>query len=185
MKILVSRLMPGRVQRFLPLALVSALLPCGLAYASDEYRIVERISAASIYWDYGSIDADLGRFYVGRKGGVLSLDFKTNKVTEPLLEGQLIHGVVAIPGLHIVVAADGLADELKVFDTVANKSLASVSVGGHPDAVAYDPQTNTVVTANKRTQDLTLVSASTWKTIGTIPLKGDPEFAASDGHGVL
>jgi DNA-binding beta-propeller fold protein YncE len=167
--------------------LAFASVPCGAqALSADQpYAIVQRIPAAALYWDYGSIDLDRGRLYVGRIGGVLSLDLATSQVTEKLFGGTLVHGAIAIEGRHLVVASDGGASELIVYDSQAGKVLSRVKVGGHPDSVAYDRDSNTVVTVNKETQDLTFVDAATWTVKGTVPLGGDPEFAASDGHGTL
>jgi len=163
-------------------AVSQALQP---AKAADSYHIVKKIPAASLYWDYGSLDPKLERFYVGRMGGVLALDLRTDRVVEPLLKGNLIHAVIPIPGGSLLAAADGMADELKVFDTATNTAVTAVHVGGHPDALAYDPKTHLVVTINKGTHDATLVSAATWAVVGTIPLPGDPEFAVSNGQGTL
>jgi DNA-binding beta-propeller fold protein YncE len=149
------------------------------------YEIAQRIPASAAYWDYGSIDGERRRLYVGRVGGVLSLDLATSQVTEKLFTGTLVHGAIAIEGRHLVVASDGGASELIVYDTEANKVLSRVKVGGHPDAVAFDRESNTVVTVNKETQDLTFIDAATWTVAGSVPLAGDPEFAASDGHGTL
>ena len=155
-------------------------------YADEtgSYSLEGSIPADSKYWDYSTVDSDRGQLYVGRLGGVLAVDLKTKKLTEPLFEGELIHAVVPVLG-HLVVAADGAKNELKVYDLDANSMLTTIAVGGHPDAIAFDQRTNTVVTVNKESQDLTLVDAATWKVRGTVKLTGDPEFAASNGDGTL
>lgn len=153
-------------------------------YASDKYHIEKRIPAQSIYWDYSSIDSDRAQLYVGRKGGVLAVDLKDNSVTENLFSGELFHAVTAI-GEKYIVAADGPKNELKVYDASAKQIVATVKVGGHPDAIAFDRRTNTVVTVNKESRDLTLVDISTWKATATIKLSGDPEFAVSNDDGTL
>jgi DNA-binding beta-propeller fold protein YncE len=177
----------GRFGVFLsiPVMLPVLVISCHwrLAMASDTYRIVQTIPAEAIYWDYASIDPKAGQLYLGRMGGVLSLDLKTLQVTEKLFQGQLIHGAIPLAEHHVVVATDGGASELVVFDSKSKKVMARVKVGGHPDALAYDRATDTVITANKETQDLTLVNARTWVVDATIPLKGDPEFVATNDHG--
>ena len=152
--------------------------------APDRYHIESTIPAQSKYWDYSSIDADRHRLYVGRLGGVLEVNLETHAVIETLFPGELIHAVLPIEG-HLLVAADGAKNELKVFDVATNAMQATVAVGGHPDAIAFDARTKTVVTVNKKSQDLTLVDTDTWTVRATVKLPGDPEFAVTDDHGTL
>ena len=159
-------------------AVIALFLPAafagGGAWAFDQYRIENTIPAQSKYWDYSSIDSDRGQLYVGRSGGVMAVDLKTLVVTETLFPGELIHAVLPIEG-HILVAADGAKNELKVFDVAANVMRATVAVGRHPDAIAFDADSRTVISVNKESQDLTLVDVETWTVGATIKLPGDPE----------
>jgi DNA-binding beta-propeller fold protein YncE len=154
------------------------------ARAGVQYHVERSIPAEARYWDYSSIDSERGQLYVGRIGGVLVVDLKTDAITEPLFAGELIHAVIPIKG-HLILAADGAADELKVYDVAAQRMAATVKVGGHPDALAFDLRTNTVITVNKQSRDLTLVDASSWRLTGTIKLPGDPEFAVTNDAGTL
>jgi DNA-binding beta-propeller fold protein YncE len=154
------------------------------ADTAPHYRILERIPASAKYWDYSSIDPSRNRLYVGREGGVLSVDLGSHLVIETLFAGALIHAVLPIEA-DKVAATDGAKNELKVFDAAANTSLPSVAVGGHPDALAYDSSQKLVITVNKESQDLTLVDAATWKALGSVKLGGDPEFATTNDQGRL
>jgi DNA-binding beta-propeller fold protein YncE len=172
-----------------PLTLTTAVMlaaawASGNVRALDRYHVESTIPAQSKYWDYSSINADRRELYLGRLGGVLAVNLDTHAVTETLFPGELIHAVLSING-HLLVAADGPKNELKVFDVSTNAMRATVAVGGHPDAIAVDARTKTVVTVNKESQDLTLVDTDTWTVRATIKLPGDPEFAVTDDHGRL
>jgi hypothetical protein len=156
----------------------------GAPAPAAEYRVLGRIPASAKYWDYSSIDSHRNRLYVGREGGVLSVDLGSRSVTETLFSGTLIHAVVPIDS-NTVIATDGAKSELKVFDATANRLLPSVGVGGHPDAVAFDRTQKLVITVNKESRDLTLVDSTAWKVVGTVKLDGDPEFATTNDHGRL
>jgi hypothetical protein len=68
------------------------------------------------------------------------------------------------------------------------KTLATsskVKVGDSPDAILYDPATKRVFTFNGRSHDSTAIDAVSGKVLGTIPLDGKPEFAASDAKGEI
>jgi DNA-binding beta-propeller fold protein YncE len=68
------------------------------------------------------------------------------------------------------------------------KTLATsskVKVGDNPDAILYDPASRRVFTFNGRSHDSTAIDAVSGKVLGTIPLDGKPEFAASDAKGEI
>jgi DNA-binding beta-propeller fold protein YncE len=62
---------------------------------------------------------------------------------------------------------------------------SKVKVGENPDAILYDPATKRVFTFNGRSHDSSAIDAATGKVLGTIPLDGKPEFAASDAKGEI
>lgn len=177
----------GRATRAALMILVVALLGGSSQAASAStagYQVLGRIPASAKYWDYSTVDSHRNRLYVGREGGVLSVDLGSRSVTETLFPGTLIHAVLSIDA-NTVIATDGAKSELKVFDASANRLLPSVEVGGHPDAVAFDRTQKLVITVNKQSRDLTLIDAADWKVVGTVKLDGDPEFAITNDHGRL
>jgi hypothetical protein len=163
---------------------VALALSAATVSAGEAYHLTEQIPAESKYWDYSSIDSNRGVFYLGRSGGVLALNLKTKQLNERLFPGGVIHAVTPVTS-HLIVASDGPKNVLIVFDADARAIRTTVKVGWHPDAVAFDQGTNTVATINKGSQDLSLVDTTNWQVRASVKLPGNPEFAVSDGHGLL
>ena len=72
-----------------------------------------------------------------------------------------------------------------VFDRATLATVATIPAGTGPDAIVFEPATQTVWAFNGRSHDATVISAATNKVVATIPLPGKPEFAAVDGKGTV
>jgi YVTN family beta-propeller protein len=58
-----------------------------------------------------------------------------------------------------------------------------VPTGKNPDSIIYDPATRRVFAFNGGSASVTVIDAADAKVVGTIDLRGQPEFAAADGAG--
>jgi YVTN family beta-propeller protein len=72
-----------------------------------------------------------------------------------------------------------------VFDRTTLATVATIPAGTNPDAITFEPATQTVWAFNGRSHDATVIDTATRKVIATIPLSGKPEFAVVDGKGLL
>jgi DNA-binding beta-propeller fold protein YncE len=73
-----------------------------------------------------------------------------------------------------------------VFDLKTNKVLLEVPITEqNPDAIMYDKFSNRVFTFNGRTSNATAIDADTNKPVGTVAIGGKPEFAQTDGQGMI
>src|SRR5262249_8328867 len=71
------------------------------------------------------------------------------------------------------------------FDLKSLKVTGTADVGNTPDAITYEPTSHRIFTWNARSEDATALDAKTDKVLGSIPVKGKPEFAVADGKGHL
>jgi YVTN family beta-propeller protein len=94
-----------------------------------------------------------------------------------------VHGVALAPELGRGYITSGGDNMLVIFDLKTLKVLDKVKVGERPDAVLYDASAKRVYTFNAKTQDSTVVDATTGKVVGTVPLGGKPETGVADGKG--
>ena len=61
---------------------------------------------------------------------------------------------------------------MTVFDLKTLKATGTVKVGGRPDAIMYDPESNRVFTYNHGSKDATAVDPSAMSVAGTVLLGG-------------
>jgi len=65
------------------------------------------------------------------------------------------------------------------------KSLGTVKTDANPDAILYEPVTKRVFTFNGRGKNATAINGADGTVVGTIDLRGKPEFAVADGKGTV
>lgn len=171
---------------FLPIAILTCAC-AGFAYASDlpSLSVVARISGADGSWDYASVNPATQTLYVARSNGVMAVNLSTNKATAQLVPGDRVHGVIAVGDTGLEASANGNTNTVTLFDPTSGKVKAQVTTGQGPDALAFDPGTGLLVALDGKSQDATLIDPKAEKAVGTIPIGGKPEFAMSNGAGIL
>jgi YVTN family beta-propeller protein len=171
---------------------LTATLPIALAVAAADqksraptYEIDTRISAPDALWDYASIDPTARRLYVGRMGGVMAVDLDNRSVIPVLVPIPYVHGIAPVPDSGLAASSNGPSDTVSVFEGKTGRVVATIPTGKNPDAIIVEPLLGLIVTANKESQDLTLIDAQKFVSVGTIRVPGEPEFLAADGHGLV
>jgi len=151
------------------------------------YKVVDKIAGPDGGgWDLSNVDPKTRRLYVSRPYGVMTIDLDTKKVTDKFADGAGVHGILPIPGAHVLVSANEDTNSAMLFDEASGKLIASVSVGMHPDSVTYDPKTGLVTVINQDGGDATLVDVKKRAAVATIPIGGQRiEFSVTDGHGLV
>ena len=136
-------------------------------------------------WDYLKMDSNARRLYISRATKVLVIDADSGKPVGEIADTPGVHGVALVPEFGRGFSSNGREDTVSVFDLQSLKTLNKIKVGNRPDAIWYDAATKRVFTFNAGSQDATAVDAAKGEVVGTIPLGGKPEFAASDGKGTV
>jgi DNA-binding beta-propeller fold protein YncE len=96
-----------------------------------------------------------------------------------------VHGIALAPELGRGFTSNGREGTVSIFDIKNLGLISKVKVGDNPDAILYDPASKRVFTFNGRSHDSSAIDAASGKVLGTIPLDGKPEFAASDAKGEI
>jgi len=137
-------------------------------------------------WDYLGFDAQNRHLFVSHATQVLVINPDTYKVVGNIPNTPGVHGIAVAPELNRGFISDGRADEVTVFNLKTLKTIGAVKVTGHnPDGIMYDPSSQRVFTFNGRSDNATAIDANTLKVVGTIALGGKPEFAVSNGRGMI
>ena len=80
--------------------------------------------------------------------------------------------------------SNGGAGTVTVFDLKTLKPIGEIkTTGDNPDSIIYDPATKRVFTMNGKSNNSTVIDATTDKVVGTVNLGGRPEEPALDGRG--
>ena len=138
------------------------------------------------WWDYVAIDVPMHRLYVAHSTKVHVKDLKTNSVIGEIDNLNGVHGIAFADEFGKGFISNGRSNTVTVFDLKTNKTIDSISVKGkNPDAIVYDPFTKRIFTFNGHSSNSTAIDAKTNKVVGTIELDGKPEFAVSNGKGLM
>lgn len=134
-------------------------------------------------WDYVSVDSAARRVYVTHSTRADVLDADSGEVVGDITPLAGAHGIAIAPDIGYGFATNGKADKVTVFDLRTLAVKAEIKTGKKPDSIVYDPATKRVFAFNGESNSATVINAVKMKKIGTIALKGAPEFAVADGKG--
>lgn len=168
------------------LVAIVALVAAAVAASAPGYHIVNTWKLGGEGgWDYLKVDSDARRLYISRATKVVVIDADSGKPVGEIADTPGVHGIAIAREFGKGFTSNGREDMVSVFELDSLKTLNKVKVGNRPDAILYDPATKRVFTFNAGSQDATAVDAAKGEVVGTIPLGGKPEFAASDGKGTV
>jgi YVTN family beta-propeller protein len=178
--------------RLLNAAFLAAALFCGLLAApaslaaQKPYHIVDRWKIGGEGgWDDLTADASAHRLYLTHGLRVDVVDTLTGKLIGSITGLHGTHGVALDSAGKFGYISDGGANAVVAFDRATLATVATIPAGTGPDAIVFEPATQTVWAFNGRSKDATVIDAATRKVVATIPLPGRPEFAAVDGKGTV
>jgi YVTN family beta-propeller protein len=157
----------------------------GTASAQNNYKVIRRIPVGGDGgWDYLRVDPDGKRIYVARGDHMMIVDETSGKVVGDLPNTKGIHGTALATDLGKGYTSNGGAATVTVYDLKTLKPMTEIkTTGDNPDSIIYDPATKRVFTMNGRSNNSTVIDATTDKVVGTVALGGRPEEPALDGRG--
>jgi YVTN family beta-propeller protein len=137
-------------------------------------------------YDYVSIDKVNNRLYASHGTMVNVVDLATEKQIGLIENMKGVHGIAIDNKINRGFISDGKADAVVAFDLKTLKTIATIPVDGKgPDAIMYDPFSDKILSINGESNDASVVDPNTLKQVGKIALNGGPEFAVSDGKGLI
>jgi DNA-binding beta-propeller fold protein YncE len=171
---------------WLRLALFISLLATFSPAADSGYHVIKTYKLGGEgSWDYLNLDSASRRLYISRATHVIVIDGDSGKSVGDIPDTPGVHGIALAPELGRGFVSNGREGTVTIFDIDSLKLISKVKVGDNPDAILYDPATKRVFTFNGKSQDSTAIDAAKGTVLGTIKLEGKPEFAASDGKGMI
>lgn len=175
-----------RTLRALAVIVWPLLLTASISAQRQPYKIVDRWKLGGEGgWDYLLADSSAHRLYIAHGTRVETVDTQSGKPVGAITGLHGAHGIALDTGGKFGYISDGGGNAVVVFDRFSLAKVATIPAGENPDAIVFEPATQTVWAFNGRSRDITVISATTRKVVATIGLPGKPEFAAVDGNGTV
>jgi YVTN family beta-propeller protein len=168
------------------LLLALSLFAASFAFAAEAptYQLTNRFSVSGEGgWDYLTYDVDASRLFITRGTHVMAVDPVSGKTLADIPDTQGVHGLALAPDLGLAATSNGRANSVSIFDLKTLQKTAEVKAGTNPDAILYDAFSHLVFAFNARSRDVTVIDPVKAAVVATIPLDGQPEFAATDERG--
>jgi YVTN family beta-propeller protein len=168
----------------LSLLAVAAIGAPGVSSAQSSYQVVDQWKIGGEGgWDYLAVDPSSHKLYITHGKQVDAVDTSSGKLIGSITGLHGTHGVTFDSAGKYGYISDGGGNAVVVFDRSSLATVATIAVGTNPDAIIFEPATQTVWAFNGRSKDASVIDAASQKVVATIPLPGKPEFAQVDGQG--
>jgi YVTN family beta-propeller protein len=131
-------------------------------------------------WDILTIDSAARRLYLSHATKVVVVDLNTNTVAGEVADTPGVHGFVAVPEVRRGFSSNGKESRSSVVDLTTLKTISKIDTGANPDAIVYEPRHGEVYVFNHTGNSVTVINSKAATVSATIPLGGNPEFAAVD-----
>jgi hypothetical protein len=135
-------------------------------------------------WDYLTLDARSGRLFIGRSDRIMVVDAGTGALVGEIPGLSQAHGVAIAPNGHGFATSGGDATVV-MFDARTLRVLGRATSAPGADAILYEPSTDRIFAFNASAHSATAFDPATGRSLGTVALAGQPEFAVATGDGRL
>jgi YVTN family beta-propeller protein len=154
--------------------------------AKSGYHLIKKIELGGEGgWDYLLADGRSRLLYISRSSHVMIMDMDSSKVVGDIPETKGVHGIALAHEFGKGFTSNGRDSSVTIFDLKTFKEIAKVKVEKNPDAIIYDRFSKNVFAFNAGSSSVSVIDAAEGKLSGTISLGGKPEFAVSDGKGMV
>ena len=149
--------------------------------ADTQYHLVKEIPIGGEgAWDYISVDPAAHRLYVSHATRIVVADIDSGKVVGEIPDTAGVHGFAVAADLGRGFSSNGRANTSTIVDLKTLKALGSVSTGGNPDAIFYEPGRKEIYTMNGTGKSITVFDARSGNVVATIDVGAKPEAVAFD-----
>ena len=145
------------------------------------------LPGAATRFDYQWIDPAARRLYVAHlgDGALVVLDLDAQRVVREVPGIPSVHGVVAAPSEHVVIATATAAKALVVIDDRSFQVKARIAAGEYPNGLAFDPASGRAFVSNNAGHGIGVVDVRAEKALPGIDIgggAGNTQFDLVTGH---
>jgi DNA-binding beta-propeller fold protein YncE len=163
------------------------LLFATLSASAQTYKLEKTIALPGEGgYDYAFIDQTNHVLYASHGTAVNVVDLKTETVIGTIGDMKGVHGIAVVNDLNRGFISDGKGNAVVAFDTKTLKTLKAIPITGtDADGIIYDPFSKKIFAFEGDSHAVVIVDPVELKQVGKIDLGGGPEFAVSDGMGLV
>ena len=137
-------------------------------------------------YDYIAIDSVNNHLFVSHGTSFNVVDLATEKPIAVIDGMKGVHGIAIVNEVNKGFISDGKGTSVVVVDLTSFKILKTIAVPAtDEDGIIYDPYSKIVFVFNGDSKNTCVIDINTLAVIKTIDLGGGPEFAVSDGKGLI
>lgn len=137
-------------------------------------------------YDYVYIDQPNHHLFASHGTAVNVIDLQTDKVIGKIDGMKGVHGIAIVNELNRGFITDGKANVIVVFDIKILKVIKTITITGKgPDGVIYDSFSKKIFAFEGDSNSAAMIDPKTLQQMGTVDVGGAPEFAVSDGKGLI
>jgi DNA-binding beta-propeller fold protein YncE len=138
-------------------------------------------------FDYQWVDAEHRRLYIAHLGdsSLVVFDLDAQRVIQEIPRLPSVHGVVAAPEQHLVLATATAEKTLALIDDQTWQVKARVPAGEYPNGLAYDPASARVFVSNNSGLGVGVVDVKAAHALPGIDVgggAGNTQYDAESGH---
>ncbi|MDB4921318.1 YncE family protein [Mucilaginibacter sp.] len=137
-------------------------------------------------YDYVFIDQANHILYASHGTAVNVVDLQTEKVIGTISDMKGVHGIAIVNDLNRGFISDGKGNAVVAFDIKTLKVIKTIPITGKgADGIIYDPFSKKIFAFEGDSNAAVVVDPRELKQVSSINLSGAPEFAVSDGKGLV
>jgi YVTN family beta-propeller protein len=137
-------------------------------------------------YDYMAIDAANNHLFVSHGTSFNVIDLATEQPIASIDGMKGVHGIAIVNEVNKGFISDGKANAVVVVDLTSFKILKTISLTAtDEDGIIYDPFSKKVFVFNGDSKSTCVIDPKSLELVKTIDLGGGPEFAVSDGKGLV
>jgi len=137
-------------------------------------------------YDYIAIDQVNNHLFVSHGTSFNVVDLATEQPIAVIDGMQGVHGIAIVNEVNKGFISDGKGKAVVVVDLSSFKILKTISLPAtDEDGIIYDPYSKKVFVFNGDSKNTCVIDIKTLELVKTIDLGGGPEFAVSDGKGLV
>lgn len=154
---------------------------------SPDYKFIKKIPLEGDgKWDYLKMDGERERLFVSHGDQVHILDLNTDKQIGIIKNLKGVHGIALAKAEGKGYITNGADNTVTIFDYNSFEVIKTLQISGKkPDAIIYDSFSKNIIAFCGASNNAVVISVPKNEEIGTIQLGGAPEFAVSDGKGMI
>jgi DNA-binding beta-propeller fold protein YncE len=138
-------------------------------------------------FDYQAIDADRRRLYIAHLGdsSLVAFDLDAQRVIQEVPGLPSVHGVLAAPEQHLVLATATAEKTIAIIDDQTLQVRSRVPAGAYPNGLAYDPASGRAFVSNNTGRGVAVVDIKNRRALPSIDIgggAGNTQYDAESGH---